>query len=64
MTAAVVRFPFCRIEPILIVRERGGDGWIVLAGSHGWIHGDRRGALADAHWLRWNLGLPIREVAP
>jgi hypothetical protein len=61
MTAAVVRFALRRVASILIVRERGGDGWIVLAGSHG-CYGDRRSALADAHWLAWNLGLAVREV--
>ena len=62
MTAAVVRFSLRRTGAILIVRERGGDGWLVLAGAHGWLYGDRRSALKDARWLRWNLGLPIREM--
>jgi hypothetical protein len=58
---SIVRFPLRRIGSILIVRERGG-GWLVLAGSHGWLHGDRRTAFADAHWLARNLGLPMREA--
>jgi hypothetical protein len=58
----ICRFPLHRVRSILIVRERGGDGWLTLVGAHGWLHGDRRSALADAHWLRWNLGLPIREA--
>jgi hypothetical protein len=34
--------------------------WLVLAGSHGWSHGDQRSALTDAQWLAANHGLPIR----
>jgi hypothetical protein len=58
---SIVRFPLRRIGSILIVRERGG-GWLVLAGSHGLLHGDRRTALADPHWLAWNLELPVRAA--
>jgi hypothetical protein len=51
MTAAVIRFPLRRVASVLVVRERGGNGWLVLAGAHGWLHGDWRSAVADAHWL-------------
>jgi hypothetical protein len=57
----VVRLPPRRMAAVFVCEERSG-GWLVLAGSHGWIHGDRRAALADAHWLGWNLGLPVREA--
>jgi hypothetical protein len=60
MTAAVIHFPLRRVRSILIVRERDGDGWFVLARGHGWLHGDRCSALRDAHWLARNLGLPVR----
>jgi hypothetical protein len=60
MTAHLIRFPLRRVRSILVVRERDGDGWFVLARGHGWLHGDRRSAFAEAHWLSWNLGLPIR----
>ena len=36
------------------------DGWLVLAGDHGWLHGDRRAAVDDARWLARNFNLPIR----
>jgi hypothetical protein len=62
MTAVIIRFSLSRVASILVVRERDGAGWLVLAGAHGWLHGDRRSALADAQWLRWNLRLPIREA--
>jgi hypothetical protein len=62
MIARILRFPLRRVGAILVCRERNDDGWLVLHGSHGWLHGDRRAALMDAHWLGWNLGLPIREL--
>jgi hypothetical protein len=40
---------------------RKGKAWLVIAGAHGWLHGDERSALADARWLAGNLGLPIRR---
>jgi hypothetical protein len=63
MTGAILRFPLRRAgAAVLVCREHDGAGWLVLARDHGWLHGDRRSALADAHWLRRNLGLPIREL--
>jgi hypothetical protein len=37
-----IRFPRPRVE-----RERGGDAWIVIRGSHGWLFGDRDQAIAE-----------------
>ena len=51
-----------RAVPLVWLLQASEGGWLVLAGSHGWLHGDRRAALADAHWLAWNLGLAVREV--
>jgi hypothetical protein len=61
---SIIRFPGRRIAAVLICRERDGGGWLVLARDHGWIHGDRRSALEDAHWLGWNLPLPVSELVP
>ena len=59
----IIRFPPSRFAAVFVLDT--ADGWLVLAPrGHGWLHGDRRSALADAHWLRWNLALPIREIAP
>jgi hypothetical protein len=44
---------------VRIMRENGA--WLVVVGGHGWLHGDRRAALADARWLAGNFGLPIRR---
>ena len=36
---------------ILIVPERDGNGWLALAGSHGWLFGSLAAARYDAKWL-------------
>jgi hypothetical protein len=59
----LIRFPARAIRAVLICRERNGDGWLTLAGAHGWLFGSLAEARAEAHWLARNLGLPIRELA-
>jgi hypothetical protein len=59
--SAVVRFPPRRAHCVRIVRDAAG-GWLVIAYSHGWLHGNRRAAIADAQWLARNLKLPVREA--
>jgi hypothetical protein len=58
MTARVVRFPLRRSAAVWILPLP--DAWLVLCGSHGWLHGDSDGAIEDARWLATNTGLPIR----
>jgi hypothetical protein len=60
MTAAFIRFPARRASAIFVCEERDGDGWLALAGVHGWLHGSQREAAADAVWLSHNHGVPIR----
>lgn len=55
----IVRFPARASAAIWIMREQ--EAWLVLARSHGWLHGSREHALDTAKWLSQNLGLPIRE---
>jgi hypothetical protein len=57
---AVVRFPPRRSAVVWVIPE--GKGWLVVSGSHGWLHGSRRDADRDAQWLGRNLGLPIRAI--
>jgi hypothetical protein len=57
----IIRFP-ARNAAAIFVSEAAEGGWLVLARDHGWLHGDRRSALADAQWLARNLGLSIREA--
>jgi hypothetical protein len=40
------------------LRERGGDGWLAIAGAFG----SRADAIAEAQWLANNFGVPVREV--
>ena len=57
----ITRFPPRRSAVIWLIP--GEDGWLILAGSFGWLHGSLQAARADAAWLSRNLQLPIREVA-
>lgn len=58
MTAIILPFtrgPFnVRIEP-----ERGGEGWLVIARSHGWLHGGHDAALADARSIANDFGVSV-----
>jgi hypothetical protein len=47
--------------PATVRITREDKAWLVVVGSHGWLHGDQRSALADARWLADNFGLPIRR---
>jgi hypothetical protein len=60
-TRNLVRFPARHTSCVWVMRE--ATAWLVLAGSHGWLHGDYRAALGEARWLSENLGLPIRRAA-
>jgi hypothetical protein len=58
----IVRFPPRCLGAVLICRERGGDGWLTLAGAHGWLFGSIAEARIEARWLALNLNLPVREL--
>jgi hypothetical protein len=63
VAAIVIRFPPRRASAIFLCEERDGDGWLVLARGHGWLHGSRSDALENARWLARNLGFSIiREL--
>jgi hypothetical protein len=66
MSADMVRFPARRTTCIWIMGPEAEGGWLVLAGEHGWSHGDYDAARDEARWMARNLGLPIRrkEAAP
>lgn len=57
----VARFPMRRSLAVWITRD--DLGWLVIAGSHGWLFGSRDEAAEEARWLSCNRGYPIREVA-
>jgi hypothetical protein len=58
---AVVRFPARRSAAVWLTRE--GPAWLVIAGAHGWLHGDYDDALADAAWLSENLGFAVGHAS-
>jgi hypothetical protein len=60
----VIRFPPRAIHAIVICHERDGDGWLTLAGAHGWVFGSLADAQLAARWLARNLNLPVREHSP
>ena len=60
----ILRFPPRLTHAIVVCRERDGDGWITLAGTHGWLFGNLADAQSEARWLSNNLGIPIREFSP
>ena len=57
--AKITRLPL-RQSVVWIMRD--GAAWLVVSGSHGWLHGDRQSARDDAAWLSENLSLPVREL--
>jgi hypothetical protein len=57
----VIRFPLRRLGAVLICRERDGDGWSVLHGSNGWLHGSRDDAMADAAAIAAAHGVRVVE---
>lgn len=48
--AITIRFPLRQVT-IFIARERDGEGWLALAGSHGWLFGSFDEALHEGRWL-------------
>jgi hypothetical protein len=58
----LIRFPPRRICAVVVCRDRDADGWLTIAGAHGWLFGSLADARSEARWLARNLGLPIREV--
>ena len=60
MSARIIRIPARNIAAIFVMQAHEG-GWLVLAGSSGWLHGDLASAVEDARWLSENLSLPVRS---
>jgi hypothetical protein len=58
----IIRFPPRRAAAIFVCEERDGDGWLAIAGAHGWLFGSLVEARREAMWLARNFSLPVREV--
>jgi hypothetical protein len=66
MTAIILKFPPRSPPAVRIERERDGGGWLVVTQDreHGWLHGDRHTALADARDLARNFITGLSTYAP
>jgi hypothetical protein len=60
MSATILVFP--QRGPWRIEVRREADGWLVLARSHGWVHGSLEAARKDARWLAANAGVAVAVV--
>jgi hypothetical protein len=58
----IIRFPARRSSAVWLTRVERPPGWLVLAGDHGWLHGDHAAAVADAEWLSKNHGFVVRQA--
>jgi hypothetical protein len=64
MTAAeIIRFPPRRRTVGFIVPDDDDGAWLVLAGSHGWLHGSLGEAIADARAIAAGFGVAVRVAA-
>jgi hypothetical protein len=59
MSARIIEFPPRRSFSVRIMRE--AEAWLVLCREHGWLHGSRDAALADANEIAEEFGFAIRE---
>jgi hypothetical protein len=44
----LLQFPWHRQLGIIVEHERNEDGWLVIRGSHGWLHGSAVSAFLEA----------------
>jgi hypothetical protein len=63
MSATILKFPPRGPFDIRVEREIGDDGWVVIARSHGWLHGDFHAALSDARGVAGGWGTVVKSSA-
>jgi hypothetical protein len=59
MSARIIEFPPRRSFSVRIMRE--DRAWLVVCREHGWSHGSRDAALADANEIAEGFGFAIIE---
>jgi len=59
--AEIIRLPSRRRTAVFVVVD--DDGFLVLAGSHGWLHGSLGEAIDDARDIAAGFGVPVRVAA-
>jgi hypothetical protein len=59
--SVILQFPSSRRYAVRVERERHADGWLVVTHdrSHGWLHGNRNAALADARLIAAEFGVSV-----
>jgi hypothetical protein len=45
----IIKFSRRRQLAIIVEPERDGEGWLVIRGSHGWLHGTLSASLEAQH---------------
>lgn len=60
MIAQIIPFP--PRGPFAVHIERDGAAWLVVARDHGWLHGDRRNALAEAQSAAAGFGVAVEII--
>jgi hypothetical protein len=63
MSAVILQFPSRGPFDIRVEREIDGDAWLVIARSHGWLHGDFVAALRDARDVAAGWGVVVNSSA-
>jgi hypothetical protein len=63
VSAVILRFPPRNPFSVRVEPEIGGDGWLVLAREHGWLHGSFDAALLEAHEIASGFGTVARSSA-
>ena len=59
MSASVIPFP--QRSPFVVRVEREGPAWLVVCRDHGWLHGDRSAAIADANTIARGFGVVVNH---
>jgi hypothetical protein len=63
MSAIILKFPSRGPFNIRVEREIGGDAWLVIARSYGWLHSDFVAALRDAREVAAGWGTVVISSA-
>jgi hypothetical protein len=58
-TARILPFPLR--GPFAVRIEREPPAWLVICRDHGWLHGSREAALADAKRIAAGFGVAVHE---
>jgi hypothetical protein len=61
MMAGIIKFP--ERGPFAVRIEREDSAWLVVSHDHGWLHGSRREAQADAERTARGYGVAVVEHA-